>query len=165
MMRYCHYVLALVLLVGCGSETFTESEKDRAQLFPGFESYASREEVMPKIARAQINLVEESKRDKDSQPPYRIHAVKLPYEHLQNRGELLLTFFNNRLMQTSFYPDDLDRYLAALRSSRIELHTGSEVKNGHTAIWIGKDFDNKNYVGWADDRLRTQQRRWLSRYS
>jgi hypothetical protein len=31
-------------------------------------------------------------------------------------------------------------------------------------IWIGVDFDNVPYVGWADKRLRDQQRRWFANY-
>ena len=166
MLRHWRFVVAIFLLIGCGSENFTESEKDRARLMNGFESYASRDEVMAKLNRRDaIKSVEQSSKHKGAQPPYEIYSARLPYEDLKEPGELLITFFNNRLMQMSFYPEDLDRYLAALKSSGIELHIGSELKNGHTAIWIGQDFDNKNYVGWADDRLRAQQRRWLSRYS
>jgi hypothetical protein len=166
MFRPSRFLLLIFLLIGCGSESFTESEKDRAQLMNGFESYASRDEVMAKLNRGDaVKSVEQSSKHKSGQPPYQIYSARLPYEDRKEPGELLITFFNNRLMQMSFYPENLDRYLAALRSSGIELRTGSEVKNGHTAIWIGQDFDNKNYVGWADDRLRAQQRRWLSRYS
>jgi hypothetical protein len=52
-----------------------------------------------------------------------------------------------------------------LKKSGTGLKFGQELVRGHTTIWIGTDFDNKQYVGWADKRLRAQQRRWLARYS
>ena len=118
----------LVFLAGCGSESFTEIEKDRAPLVAGLLSYASRDD-------------------------------------LKQPGQLQLTFFNNRLMQVAFYPEKLDEYVAALRASGVDIITGQELISGHVTIWIGSDFDNIPYVGWADDRLRKQQRRWLSKYS
>jgi hypothetical protein len=44
------------------------------------------------------------------------------------------------------------------------LKPGSEVVQGNTVIWDGKDADQNRFVGWADKRLREQQRRWLARY-
>lgn len=155
-------------IAACGSESFTEIEKDRAKLIGELESYAARDEVMAKLPRdVEAKVTEDTSRHKQgSQPPYQVYAVKLTsYEHLKHSGSLLITFFNNRLMQTAFYPDKLDSYVAALRANGVAVKTGSEYKSGHTMIWIGSDFDNKSYVGWADDRLRSQQRRWLSKYS
>lgn len=158
----------LVFLAGCGSESFTEIEKDRAPLVAGLLSYASRDEVMPRLSReSAVKVVEDTARNKtESQPPYHVYAVKLtPYEHLKQPGQLQLTFFNNRLMQVAFYPEKFDEYVATLRASGVDLMTGQELITGHTTIWLGSDFDNIPYVGWADDRLRKQQRRWLSKYS
>jgi hypothetical protein len=52
-----------------------------------------------------------------------------------------------------------------LKQSGTDLRFGTELLNGHALVWIGIDFDNRHYVGWADQRLREQQRRWLARYS
>jgi hypothetical protein len=166
-MRQFFIGFILLFLAGCGSESFTEIEKDRAPLIAGFESYASREEVMPKLPGSEVKVVENTARNKaGSQPPYQVYAVKVTsYEHLKQPGQLLITFFNNRLMQVAFYPEHLDEYVAALRASGVDIKTGSERVTGHTTIWIGSDFDNKQYIGWADDRLRKQQRRWLSKYA
>jgi hypothetical protein len=168
MLRQMLVSLLSVLLASCGSESFTEIEKDRAPLIAGLESYASREEVMSKFPRdTEIKVVEDIARNKkDSQPPHRVYAVKLmSYEHLKKPGQLLLTFFNDRLMQIAFYPEKFDEFVAALRASGVDVKTGTELIVGHTTIWLGSDYDNKPYVGWADDRLRAQQRRWLSKYA
>lgn len=161
-------VLILTLVVAaCSAETFTEIEKDRAPLIGGLESYSTREEIMAKLPKAETKVAEDTARNKPgSQPPYQVYAVKvLSYEHLKHSGYLLVTFFNNRFMQAAFYPDKLDSYIAALRASGVAVKTGSEYISGHTTVWIGSDFDNKPYIGFADDRLRAQQRRWLSKYS
>lgn len=165
---FCRAVLLTAFVAGCGSENFTEVESDRAPLFPGYESYASREEVTPKLPRdIEKNVVEETSLAKDnSKPPYRIYTLSIaPYKHLDQSGALFITFYNDRLLQTAFYPERLDDYVAALKKSGTGVRFGQELAVGHTTIWIGIDFDNKHYVGWADKRLREQQRRWLARYS
>jgi hypothetical protein len=151
----------------CQSESFIEVEKP-TPLFPGYESYASLGEVMAKLpADAEKKMVEETSLAKDgSKPPYRIQVLRVaPYRHLDQPGALFLTFYNDRLLQTAYYPERLDEYVAALKKSGLGVKFGQEFVTGHTTIWIGTDFDNKQYVGWADKRLREQQRRWLSRYS
>lgn len=161
------FAICLVVIAACGSETFTEIEKDRAPLIGGLESYSTREEIRAKLPQAETKVTEDTSRHKPgSQPPYQVYVVKVSsYQHLKHSGYLLLTFFNNRLMQAAFYPDNLNDYIAALRTSGVPVKTGSEHTAGHTVVWIGSDFDNKPYIGWADDRLRAQQRRWLSKYS
>lgn len=162
-----HIALLAAWFVGCGSESFTEVEKARSPLFPGFESYASREEVLPKLPReVEIKVVEETSLSRgNATPPYRVYAVSLsPFEHLGQPGKLILTFYNNRLLQTAFYPERLDAYVKALRGSGVAVEFAAELAKDHTVIWIGRNFDNKEYVGWADKRLREQQRRWLANY-
>jgi hypothetical protein len=156
------------LLAACSSESFTEIESPRAPLFPGFQSYAPPEEVIARLPpELDKKIIEETSLAKDpSQPPYRIYILRIaPYMHLNQRGALVITFYNNRLLQTAFYPEKFDDYVPALKSAGIEIRFGQELVRGHTTIWIGTDFDNQQYVGWADKRLREQQRRWLARYS
>lgn len=98
-------------------------------------------------------------------PPYKIHTISvLPFEHLKHRGKLLLTFFNDRLARCMFYPDKLDSYFAAMNQAGMRLGLGRELFRGNTVIWSGTDGDHIEYIGWADKRLRDQQRRWLVRY-
>lgn len=155
-------------LSNCGSESFTEVERTRSLLLPGFVSYSSRKEIASKLPpQSEIKVIEETSLAKDNSiPPYRIHTVSVsPYTHLDQRGKLLITLYNDRLLQTAFYPENIDEYVAALKKSGTAVAFGQELVSGHTTIWIGIDFDNNHYVGWADKRLREQQRRWLARYS
>jgi len=168
MFRFYSFPVLILLAMGCGSESFTEVEKTRSSLLPGFESYASREEVMAKLPDGAEKTVVEAKsltRD-DGTPPYSTYTISVsPYTHLDQPGRLLITFYNNRLLQTAFYPDRFHDYLSALRKNGVDLRFALELVKGHTVIWIGIDFDKKDYVGWADKRLREQQRRWLALYN
>ena len=167
-MRMFCIALMLHFLAACQPESFTDLEDARAPLFPGYESYASRAEVTGKLPpELDKKVVEETSLAKEpSQPPYRVYTLRIaPYTHLKQPGALLITFYNDRLLQTAFYPEKLDDYVAALKDAGTAIRFGQELVRGHTTIWIGIDFDNQHYVGWADKRLREQQRRWLARYS
>ena len=167
MFRISILCLIIVLVTSCGSESFTEVESARAALIAGFESYASREEVMAKLPREmEVKIVSETSRAKStSQPPYKLYTISVsPFEHLQHRGRLQLTFFNNRLEQSEFYPEDLESYRRALEQGGFRLGLSRELIRGNTLIWEGTDPDHNEYVGWGDKRLRDQQRRWLARY-
>jgi hypothetical protein len=168
-MKFRVLAVALIFagLAACDSESYTEIEQPRAPLFPGFESYASLKEVKAKLpAEAEIRVTEETSLAKGtSKPPYRIYTISVsPYTHLEKTGKLVLTFYNDRLLQAAFYTEQLDDYMQALRRAGMGLTFGQELVNGNTVRWIGTDFDNKHYVGWADKRLREQQRRWLANY-
>ena len=167
MFRISILCLVTVLVTSCGSESFTEVESARAALIAGFESYASREEVMAKLPREmEVKIVSETSRAKStSQPPYKLYTISIsPFEHLKHRGRLQLTFFNNRLEQSEFYPENLESYRRALEQGGFRLGLSRELIRGNTLIWEGTDADHNEYVGWGDKRLRDQQRRWLARY-
>jgi hypothetical protein len=167
MIRVLTVALICMALAACDSETYTEVKQPRAHLLPGFESYESLNEVRAKLpSNAEVEVIEDNSLAKDtSKPPYRMQAISVaPYRHLERPGRLVITFYNDRLLQTAFYPDRLDEYILTLRHAGINLGYGQQLVNGNTVIWIGTDFDNKQYVAWADKRLREQQRRWLANY-
>ena len=162
-------VLGLLVLMGsCGSEDFTKVESERSSLIGGFQSYASREEVAKQFpADVEVKVIRDTSLAKDdSQPPYRVYVITLsPYKSMNTNGTLRLTFYNNRLEQTAFYPADYNGYVEALGKQGVSLSFGREVVRGHTLIWEGQDEDNKPFIGWADKRLREQQRRWLAKFN
>jgi hypothetical protein len=167
MLRVLTVGLFLTAFTACDSERYTEIEQRRSPLLSGFESYASIEEVKSKLpAEAEIKVTEDTSLAKNnSKPPYRIYSLSVaPYVHLEKPGKLVITFYNDRLLQTAFYPEKLDDYVQTLKRAGTSLGFAQELVNGYTVIWIGTDFDNKHYVGWADKRLREQQRRWLANY-
>jgi len=164
----CVLVATFLCLSGCESEDFLEVENVRSPLIDGFESYASIQEVTAKMPKhLEMKVVADTSLAKNSsQPPYKIHTVSVaPYEHLNHLGTLQLTFYNDRLVQSAFYPEKFKNYVNALEKSGVMLELGAEAVRGNTVIWQGKDDDQYRFIGWADKRLRQQQQRWLVRYN
>lgn len=136
-------------------------------MIEGFESYASIQEVTAKLPKdLEVAVVASTSLAQNaSQPPYKMHTISVaPYEHLNHLGTLQLIFFNDRLVQSAFYPEKFKTYISALEKTGLMLELGTEAVRGNTLIWQGKDDDQYRFVGWADKRLRQQQQRWLVRY-
>lgn len=156
-------------LAACQSqEDFLKVESVRSPLLEGFESYASIQEVTAKLPKdREVKVVTDTSLAKTTgQPPYKMHTISIaPYEHLKHLGTLHLTFYNDRLVQCAFYPEKFKVYMSALEKTGLALQVGAETVRGHTVIWQGKDDDQYRFIGWADKRLRDQQKRWLVRYS
>ena len=161
-------IAAIVTLVSCGNESFTEAASTKAPLVTGFESYLSLEEVIPRLPSSMkpVVLEDSSLSLGDQRPPFSIYSISVRgFRHIGHEGELKLVFFNNRLQETVFYPANPATYLAALKTSGIALLDGQELRRGNTVIWQAVDYQRRSYIGWADIRLRDQSRRWISRYS
>ncbi len=112
-------LLVPVLISGaCGAtEDFTAIAEDPQILLAGLKSYSSPEAVALALENPSWKVTEQSTlRLNDKRPPFNILSVAVaPYQDRGQRGELRLTFFNSRLMFTSFYPDDPGAYRAFAR--------------------------------------------------
>jgi hypothetical protein len=83
-------------------------------------------------------------------------------------GTLSVSFFNQRLTQTIFYPSDFDLYLKSLKRER-KISFGPARRNlslfwsiwlyPHTSVWIGKDYRGKDYVCWEDRKIADEDTR------
>jgi hypothetical protein len=150
------------------AETFTERLSTRAPLIPGFESYATHAEVMNKLPpQFRTKIHEDSAlRAGDTRPPYSIYSVGYPgFSYCDQSGELVLTFFNDRLEQTTFYPSDAKACLAAMATEGLDLINGIRTTRGDTTIWTEVDVSDRRYITWIDQRLLDQSDRWIWRYS
>ena len=160
-------LIAVISIAACGRESFTENLNPKATLMAGLESYSSREEVVPRLPpSSKLVVVENSSLgERDSRPPFSSYSLSVSgFRHLDQDGELILVFFNNRLKQTVFYPSDMKAYLVALEASGLALAEGQELRKDNTVIWRAVDYQRRPYVAWGDVRLRDQSRRWISRY-
>jgi hypothetical protein len=166
--QFLWIVATSITLAACAPETFTEIATPRSQLITGFESYASRDEVVPSMSsKFKVEVIEDSARPpEDRRPPFSILTLSFSgFQHLNNDGELRITFFNNRLEKTWFYPDNPDAYFSALRLQGLVFNDREEITINNTVIWSAIDYRGKRYVAWADKRLRAQSRRWILSYS
>jgi hypothetical protein len=102
----------------------------------------------------------------DTRPPYRLLVISKKNARLDGQsGELLLTFFNDRLMTMQFYADDLAAARSAVEAGeKISLGGGATHIDPSTRIWVGKDENGKSYIGWIDKALQDQQDAWIKQY-
>ena len=155
---------------GCGdSETYIGVERIKTPLIDGFESYTTIAYLQARrLSSLKWTVLEKSNLPKgDPRPPFGIFRICVSeFVHLQEHGQLELTFFNDRLQSTSFYPEDLDAYLTALEKAGISINEGQELTlPPYTEVWCSRDYLGRPYVAWIDKRLLKQEERWISRYA
>jgi hypothetical protein len=92
-----------------------------------------------------------------------IFLITVPeYADLNHSGELVSSFYNNRLLETRFYPDEIDEYIKILAKNQgiefVSSETGGIEAHvePYTRIWIAVDYEERKYVGWSDTRLDRQ---------
>jgi hypothetical protein len=157
---------ALVLsLLGCRCWGGFSWDKPGAPLLDGFVSYSSQASMSGgDLQGHDLEVVKSSPcRPGDPRPCFEISVVRTDFEHLGCPGDLLLTFFEDRLYATTFYPKDFERYLRLLRESGIDLPRRSEPLelSRFTRVWAAADDSGREYVAWRDQRLFDEHARWL----
>ncbi len=170
----CFAILAIVLFTACeeysSTPSFVEVLQERTALIGDLKSYQTISDVrssLGPLAEKWEVLEDSGKGSKSSKPPFEIFtAVVHGYVHEGFRGDLRLTFFNNRLMSTWFYPDDLAGYRKALNVKIPALAERESIKiPPFTVILVATDYRGKRYVAWEDSRLQEQMSMWIKRYS
>ena len=116
--------------------------------------------------------------ESDRYPPRRLASFTIEgYRHLDETGTLVLEFFNRRLMEVDFRPDDPARYAPrlhrrypALTRDRIGYVEWAE---GDARIWasvdlakskVGRTLGTEGTVLWQDLRLIRQRDDWDARF-
>lgn len=104
----------------------------------------------------------------DKRPPFRILIIKVPnYKDHGYTGNLVLQFYNDRLMRSQYYVDDMKGYLNVAGADE-KVALGND-KSGHiephTRVWLGKEADGHEYLGMEDEILKQQMNDWINRYS
>tara|TARA_B110001454_G_scaffold219057_1_gene249573 strand:+ start:10309 stop:10866 length:558 start_codon:yes stop_codon:yes gene_type:complete len=122
-----------------------------------------------KNANYSVEVIEDSKLENgDTRPAFSILSWKIKnYEHLGIKGTLTITFFNQQMASTRFYPNDHLAY-ADLFSKKV----GLELKEGTTSnvppktnLQYKKDLDGNFYFEWQDKDLQNQIDDWIKTYS
>jgi hypothetical protein len=156
---------------------YTAVETTRVELINGLRSYESLESIQATLAQGNF-ASELSTINKDTQggryPPYRSDTLVIAkYQHAGIEGRLTLEFFNDRLYQSHFAPQQPTEYLRWLRAHGTPLpikRTGrSSLTRGDLEVTTNIDFavtevgslmGTKPYVQWTDTRLSIQMRNW-----
>lgn len=162
-------ILISLLLAGCVDGSFTEIQPKKARLIDGLNSYSRFSEIKRglKLTNQNVRIIENSRESASDGTPFDFRVVEIEYSHLNYRGKLRLTFFNNRLMSAQFFPDKAHQYIARLEEKQnFKFDRKGQANEGDfTKLRVGKDVRGKTYVLWEDTRLKKDVRRWLQRYS
>jgi hypothetical protein len=163
---FCAVVLALCVAASCkrkGEEKFHPSPL-AAGLYSG-QSLQTAERKLDMMAGNFDVLVDRKPLPSDTRPPYRLLVISKKNALYGQPGELVLTFFNDRLMTMQFYADDMASARAAVEGSeKLSLGGGSSHLDPSTRVWVGKDESGRSYIGWIDKFLQAEQDAWAAKY-
>jgi len=164
---FCAMALLLCFAAGCKSKG--EKEFKPSKLAPGLFSGQSLQTAERKLGVMAGNfdvLEDRTPLPSDTRPPYRLLVISKKNQQFSGQpGELTLTFFNDRLMTTQFYPADAAAARAAIEAEqKISLASGEGHIEPSTRVWVGKDENGRSYIGWIDKSLQAEQDAWVRQY-
>jgi len=159
-------LLALLCVAGCRGK----DELRPTKLMPPLNSGYSLQKVQRELnlKPGDWNVLEDRlPLTSDKRPPFSILTIsRQGFTKFGETGELVMTFYNDRLMTTLFYPTDLETLRGALaREAGISFSAQGDARVAPTTrVWIGKARDGRSYIGWIDLELERQQDEWIEKY-
>ncbi len=161
------FVLLILLCVpGCRTKNEFKPSRLMPPLASGFSLRKVQRELNLKSGDWDV-LEDRRPLSSDKRPPFQILTISRPgFTRFGATGELVMTFYNDRLMTTLFYPMDLDGLRTALaREAGISFSRQGDTRiEPTTRVWIGKARDGRSYIGWIDLELERQQDEWIEKY-
>jgi hypothetical protein len=164
---FCAMALVLLSAASCkrqGEKNFHPSRL-AGGLFSG-QSLQTAERKLDMMAGNFDVLVDRNPLPSDTRPLYRLLVISKKNARIEGQaGELVLTFFNDRLMTAQFYADDMAAARAAVEAGEnLSLAGGGAHIEPSTRVWVGKDEGGRSYLGWIDKTLQAEQDAWLNQY-
>jgi len=148
---------------------FQDKASDKALLIGNIQSYQAVSLFLTQLRAQSLSFKLDSStltQDKSSRPPFDITTVTVgQFSHLGYAGELIVDFFNDRLVGLRFYPSNIIGYQQALARNGVEIPSQGNYRSGNTRVWYGTDYTGKHYIGWEDVRLAKEMDAWIKRYS
>jgi hypothetical protein len=168
---YSAALVAMALILSLAASCKRQSEKDfkpsklAGELFSG-QSLQTAERKLDMMA-GNFDIIEDrSPLPSDTRPPYRLLVISKRNARIDGQtGELVLTFFNDRLMTSQLYPADMAAARAAVEAGQqLSLADGESHILPSTRVWVGKDEGGRAYIGWIDKTLQAEQDGWVKQY-
>ncbi len=168
-MKLIYFAALLVTL--CSSGGCQDKNPRDTVLGMGFNSGISVSEVSrdPRISSLEFKVLEEKIIDENSQRP-KFEFTKLRISGIKDgvhEGNLELSFFNNRLFKTDFYPSNYDAYIARLKKSEFPIIKCCDDRKqlGNLEVRISKNYLGIPYVSWEDIDISESYRHWIRNYA
>ena len=159
---------------------YTERQGSVVPLADVFTSYDSVASASARLAAKGFRPLRSSSNKPASRryPPRDLDTFTVEnYEYLSQGGRLILEFFNDRLYEARFEPEDVKRFTQRLHAIEPELRRDrigmSELVRGDQRISsnvdlaankVGRFLETRPYVIWQDRRLKQQLGEWELRY-
>jgi hypothetical protein len=173
-LRRCGYavrVLALALLAlacvpGCRGKNEFKPTKLMPPLYSGYSLQKVQRELNLKPGGWEV-LEDRRPLTSDKRPPFRILTISSQgFTKFGATGELVMTFYNDRLMTSLLYPTDLEAlHIALAREAGISFTRQGDARiEPTTRVWIGKARDGRSYIGWIDMELEREREDWIEKH-
>ncbi len=163
----CGVALILCLATQCRHSGEKEFKPSRlaGELYSG-QSLQMVERKLEMMAGKFDIVMDRTPLPSDTRPPYRLLVISKKDGRVEGQaGELVLTFFNDRLMTEQFYPAELERARTAVEAAQTIALSGGEAHIApSTRVWVGKDESGRSYIGWIDKSLQAEQDAWVKQY-
>lgn len=159
---------------------FETVQEPRLDLLDGFRSYETEAATRGPLEAAGLRVERRVLRRPPSEryPPRALVSLMVEgYRHLGVDGQLTLEFFNDRLMEVDFRPEDPDRYARQMRAAMPQLKRDgvghAEWSDGTLRVWsnvelarsrVGGSLRTDALVLWQDLRLIAQRDDWDARF-
>jgi hypothetical protein len=158
----------LVMALACGKKSDLP-EPEPTSLFKPAMSYWSLDKAKHELRFNSFDTIEDRQPlVSDRRPLFHLLVIKVPnFKDNGFTGDLVLWFYNDRLMKTQFYVPKMKDYLNVAASTQ-QAYVGGDNSGGiapHTHVWIGKEQDGREYLGMEDEILKKQMNDWINRYS
>lgn len=167
--------VAALSIVAC--RTVRVAEGPPTPLIDGLTSFQTpdqAEQALPSELRPWSVVENVNREGPQGAPPFRKLIVRVgAFSHQGQSGELLLQFHNERLMETVFYPQKPEAYLASLKQAGFKF-TGLQEPttpvqplqpSPYTKITISRDAKGRLYISWIDTRLSDEYHDWIAVYA
>jgi hypothetical protein len=161
-------------------KAFSERAADGVPMADFFLSYEPIADVEAKLTYEQLRAEHTASHKPPSRhyPPRDLDTLEVDgFTHLGQRGKITLEFFNDRLYEARFEPEELRGYVKRLHAEHPELQrdrTGNidvTIGNRHVASnvdlaasKVGSALNLRPFVIWQDLRLKQQLKLWEDTY-
>ena len=167
-------VAFITLLLACGKKQSANGEPpppkpEPTPLFKPAMSYWSFDKTKQALGYTNFEVLEDRRPlVSDRRPEFRTVSIRVPnYKDHDYTGDLVLSFYNNRLWRTQYYVPNLKDYVTHAETDQGMMmgRDGATNLNPHTRVWMGKDADGRTYLGMQDEVLKSQMDDWIIKYS